>query len=291
MNFKLDKSKIKSALVKHKTVFIMLLGLVLVLVILLIAVYGNSNGGNEDGGNASSEQHGSEDSKEKSDSETEQTPSDAESDRDKQPGLEAESRPEENKEIPYKNTKLYHVFDYVDKYHLYIRTRQHILSDFGYTTHVIEYAFNGVKIYLHQEVNGEDLHYYSDGKQLYGLDFEEQTYTLLAPNTYTADEILYLGNYTHCSDTGKDEFLGKTLDYEDFTATDTEWIRYYFNEDESLAGYERYDTLTNEIIEITSYEMFTSEFPEDAVLYFDIPAGFDKYTDVIEFSDLFWEEY
>ena len=207
------------------------------------------------------------------------------------PGYEAQSRPEENMEIPYEETKLYRVFDYVDKYHLYIRTKQHTLSPQGYTTHVIEYAFNGLKIYLHQEVNGEHLHYYSDGKQLYGFDFEEQTYTLLAPHTYTADEILYLGNYTKCSSTGKDKFLGKELDYEDYTENDTEWIRYYFYEDESLAGYERYDTATNEIVEITSYEAFTSEFPEDAVLYFEIPAGFKEYTNIIEFPDLDNEDW
>ncbi len=297
MNFKLDKSKIKSVLFKNKKMLLATLALVVALVIIAaFLIKGKSPDSKEQ-----SSDHNSESITDKSDNETEQTPSDStvsnggntetESEPDKQPGLEAESRPEENKEIPYRDTKLYHVFDYVDKYHLYIRTRQHTLSDFGYTTHVIEYAFNGVKIYLHQQVNGEDLYYYSDGKQLYGLDFEEQTYTLLSPETYTADEILYLGNYTHCSSTGKDVFLGRELDYEDFTVTGTEWIRYYFNEDESLAGYERYDTLTNEIVEITSYEVFTSEFPEDAVLYFDIPAGFDKYTDVIEYSDLFWEEY
>ena len=210
---------------------------------------------------------------------------------DKLPGLEAESRPEENLEIPYNKTKLFHVFDKVDKYHLYIRTKQHTLSPYGYTTHIIEYAFNGVKIYMHQAVDGDDLYYYSDGKQLYGLDFEEETYTLLSPDTYTADEILYLGNYQHCSSTGVDLFLGKELEYEDYSESDTEWIRYYFDENDVLAGYERYNTLTGEIVEITSYEAFTSEFPEDAVLFFDIPAGFDKYTDVVEYSQLFGEEY
>ncbi len=291
MNFKLDKNKKKVLLV---------LGILVAVAAVFFIVKGvngkQSNGAEGTLTSTESKDENETDAEKPTDSSVpdpngNEGKEEPESVTDIQPGYEAESRPEENKEIPYKDTKLYHVFDNVDKYHLYIRTRQHTLSDFGYISHVIEYAFNGAKIYLHQEVNGEDLYYYSDGKQLYGLDFAEQTYTLLAPETYTADEILYVGDYTHCSDTGKDVFLGDELDYEDFTVTDTEWIRYYFNEDESIAGYERYNTLTNEIVEITDYEVFTSEFPEDAVLYFDIPAGFKKYTDVVEYSDLFWGEY
>ncbi len=208
-----------------------------------------------------------------------------------QPGLEAESRPTENMEIPFEKTLLSKIFDNVDKYHLYIRARQHTLSFTGYTTHSLEYAFQGVKVYMHHLVNGDELHYYSDGKSLYGLDFEDKTYTLIAPSTYTVDEILYMGDFAFCTNTGKDLFLGEELTYEDYSNTNTEWIRYYFKDNGDIAGYERYDRETDEILEITCYEAFTSEFPEDVTLHFDIPAGFKLYSDVIEYSDLFGDEY
>lgn len=206
-------------------------------------------------------------------------------------GIPAASRPEENAQIEIKDTLLYHAFDNVDKYHLYIRSVQNVRTNTGYATHYIEYAFSGVKIYIHQSINGDELFYLGDGENLYGLDFEERTYTLIAPSVYTADEILYFGDFQYCTSTGEDTFMGKTLRYEDYSDSSTEWIRYYFDENDALVGYERYDSASKELIELTYYEAFTSEFPEDAVLYFDIPAGFKKYTDVTEFSALWGEEY
>lgn len=203
---------------------------------------------------------------------------------------EQKSRAEENMEIPYENTLLSHAFDYVDMHHLYIRSKQHTLSETGYVTHLTEYAFSGKKLYIHLEVNGTPLYYVSSGKELWGLDFEDRTYTLVAPSSYTVEEIMNLDDFAFCSDTGKDVFLGEEKTYEDFTLNShgtRSWIRYFFEEDGRLAGYVVYEN--GEMTELTCYEEFTSEFPEDAVLYFDIPAGFTLYDGTVEWSEIWWE--
>lgn len=201
-----------------------------------------------------------------------------------------QSRPEENDEIPFSSTHLYHAFDYFDKYNLYIKCRQFTLSDTGYTQFDSEYAVKGTKIYIHIEADGVPLYYLSDGERLLGLDFEEKTYTVLSPAAYTPEELLYIGDFTFCSSAGKDLFLGNELDYEDYTLDAGAWIRYYFNTDGVLAGYVRYNK-DGEIEELTEYEVFTSEIPEDAVLHFSIPAGFEQYTDIIEWSDILGDNY
>lgn len=202
-----------------------------------------------------------------------------------------ESRPDKNEGIPYDKTLLSHALDNVDKYHLYISGSTNTLSSTGYVTTLIEYAISGSKIYICMRTGDTVLQFLSDGERLLGLDFDEQTYVVLSPHAYTPDELLYLGDYEFCTSTGKDVFMGEELTYEDFTienvGADISWIRYYFRDDGFLAGYAKY--VSGELTELTAYTTFTSEYPDDAVLYFSIPTGFKQYDNIVEWSDIFVE--
>ncbi len=200
-------------------------------------------------------------------------------------------RPEENDEIPFKSTKLYHALDHVDIHYVYMQSICSTLSNTGYMQQKLVYAINGNDIYIRQTVGTMQNHFLSDGENLYGLDFDERTYTVISSEPYKASDLIYIDNYDHCTSMGRDIFCGIEYDYEDYTvsvAPQNEWIRYYFKEDGSMAGYERY--VEQELQEIMYYEYFGSEFPEEAVVFFDIPADFTEYDNIVEYSELFGDD-
>lgn len=202
------------------------------------------------------------------------------------------SRPVENLDIPYSETKLKAAFDMIDKSHLYIKGTSYTLASTGYMRVDRVYAVRNEKIYIMLDNGKEDYHLLSDGKQVVGLDFEKSTYTVTSPFPYTIDELFYTGGFESCTHTGTDVFFSKQLEYEDFTsyssASRLEWVRYFFNDDGSLAGYARY--INNDLNELMAYEYLSSDFPEDAVVYFKIPDGFAKEDVYIDWSEIFGEE-
>ncbi len=201
---------------------------------------------------------------------------------------ELSMRPDENLGIPFNQTKLSTVLDNVDITYLYIQCRCSTLSNSGYTERKLVYGINGKDIYISQTVGSDTMHFLSDGEYFYGLDFELQQYTVISNTPYKASDLIYFDDFEYCSSKGSEIFFGETLEYEDFTLSvnpQNEWIRYYFKEDGMLAGYARY--LEQELQELMYYEHFGSEFPDDAILFFDIPAGFTKYDPIVEWSDIY----
>ncbi len=204
---------------------------------------------------------------------------------------ETSMRPIENDEIPYDQTKLSEVIDSIDMNYLYIQSICSTLSNTGYMERKLVYAINGDDVYIRQTVGREALHFLSDGKQFYGLDFEQREYTVISNTPYTAEMLIYFDNFEYCTSMGEEIFFGETLAYEDFTlstAPQNEWLRYYFKEDGSIAGYARY--LDGELQELMYYEYFGSEYPENAEIYFDIPADFTEYDPIVEWSDIVGDE-
>lgn len=202
------------------------------------------------------------------------------------------SRPMENLDIPYADTKLKSAFDMIDKSYLYIKGTSYTLASTGYMKVDRVYAVKNDKIYIMLDNGKEDYHLLSDGKQVVGLDFEKSTYTITSPFPYSIDELFFTGGFEYCTHTGTDVFFGEELEYEDFTAyssaSRTEWIRYFFREDGSLAGYARY--INNDLNELMAYDYLGSDYPEGVVTYFEIPSGFVKEDIIIEWSDIFGEE-
>ncbi len=205
---------------------------------------------------------------------------------------DAESSNAEDMKIPFDQTKLSHAFDMLDKRYLYIEGTSYTSSDNGYIKVKRVYGVKDDSIYIMLDNGVEDYHLISDGTQVVGLDFEKSTYTVTSPIPYSIDELLFTGGYETCAFEGTDTFMGVQKPYEEYTIYSTsgrrEWIRYYFNEDNSLAGYERY--INNELNEIMAYDYLGSDFPEDAVVYFEIPAGFEKEDIYIDWSDIFGDE-
>lgn len=201
-------------------------------------------------------------------------------------------RPDENMEIPFDQTKLSHAFDMLDKRHLYISGKSFTLSSTGYVKVDRVYAVKDNSIYIMLDNGVEDYHLLSDGTRVVGLDFEKCTYTVTSPLPYSIDELLFTDGYSYCTYMGTDTFMGEEKLFEDYTsyssADTVEWIRYYFNEDESLAGYERY--VNNELNEIMQYGYIGSDYPDNAILHFEIPKGFTEEDIYIEWSQIFGDE-
>lgn len=197
------------------------------------------------------------------------------------------TRPIENDEIPFSQTKLSAAMDNLDLHYLYIQSVHGSMSSTGVIQQELLYAINGNDIYIRQVVGNMQNHFLSDGDNFYGLDFEERTYMLISSEPYKVQDLIYIDEYEYCTSTGKQIFGGEQLYYEDYTistAPQNEWIRYYFNEDGSLAGFERY--VDKVLQEIMLYEHCGSEFPDDAVIYFDIPADFTEYDNNVHWSDI-----
>ncbi len=201
---------------------------------------------------------------------------------------ESQVRPIEDAQIPFENTRLSRIFDTVDKHYLYISSRCFTLSDKGFVEQILTYAIDNDRVYICQQVGYQKNHFISKSDGFFGLDFDQMQYTEIASEPYTADQLLMMQDFDHCTAMGKDTFFGKQLDYEDFTVSTypkNNWIRYYFNADGSLAGYAEYSDQA--LTSLMNYELFTSVYPDDAVVYFDIPAGFTKYDNIIEGSEFF----
>lgn len=201
-------------------------------------------------------------------------------------------RPDENMEIPFDQTKLSRAFNMLDKRHLYISGKSFSLSSTGYIKVERVYAVRDDRIYIMLDNGVEDYHLLSDGKRVVGLDFEKSTYTVTSPLPYSIDELLFTDGYSYCTYMGTDAFMGEQKLFEDYTsyssADTVEWIRYFFNEDESLAGYERY--VNNELNEIMQYGYIGSDYPDNAILHFEIPQGFTEEDIYIDWSQIYGDE-
>ncbi len=199
-------------------------------------------------------------------------------------------RPPENANIPYANTKLSRIFNSVDKHYLYIKSRCYTLGSTGFIEQVLTYAIDSSDIYICQQVGYEKNHFISKSDGFFGIDFEQMQYTEISSVPYTVDELLAINSFDVCTAMGKDLFFGEELDFEDFSIpnSEAEWIRYYFDDAGMLAGYARYNG--DRLDELMYYEEFTSVFPDDVTLYFEIPAGFEKYDNIVDWSDIFGDD-